>query len=75
MHPKIDKDVHLGLSVSIWVSPWTPGSPKWCPMYQKWSLKVSKITDFNILSQRDPNQRKGIHAHTNIHRCTLRLHS
>ena len=40
----------LDPKVSCQVSPWTPGSPKWCPRYPEWSLKVFKITIVGIKS-------------------------
>ena len=47
--------VDTGPQCVHWVSPWTPGSPKWCPRYPKKSLQVSKIT---VLSGKsDPFQQ------------------
>ena len=52
---KNHKNPDLDPKVSCQVSHWTPGSPKWCPRYPEWSLKVSKITILGIKS--DPFQQ------------------
>ena len=49
------KNPDLDPKVSCQVSPWTPGSPKWCPRYPEWSLKVFKMTILGIKS--DPFQQ------------------
>ena len=56
------KNPDLDPKVSCQVSPWTPGSPKWCPRYPEWSLKVSKVTSLGIKS--DPFQESTCQQYT-----------
>ena len=50
MNYKIDKNGDLSLEVSICVSLVIPGSPKWSPGCQKWSLKFFKMPVVRINS-------------------------
>ena len=55
--PKIDKNAGLVPQVSFGVSLGTPGSPKWFPRVEKWSLQASQKATWGIkitLSSRLP---------------------
>ena len=55
--PQIDQNPDLEPKVSRGVSPGTPGSPKWCPRYQKWTPKwVPRGSQINQLTSQPVNQ-------------------